>query len=388
MLEQTHRLLLNELVDHVGKDGSNSVESLISLANVLKAKIIEQNLLDNEDSNGLTEFATSFHDAQAERNDLGAKPKHCRHGWKQRRVRALIDYKSIQGSLACLRVHHLRNPLEYTTVLVTDCTVTRLQLELQCDCNVVAAQLLQRRRQRQLVPGLVLEPELGLGPGLERVAAADHGATAGGDETAAAVAAIPGAHSVAGAGYGVDADVDRLKDWNGEASKATATGSVRGRDEKERPIVVCARMHAAASECFSGTVSLRNVTESKYACFMIKILASSFSSFKMAQQSFTSGSVMLLTTDPPCVLIVRTVAGSIAVVSSGTRGCGRSWVAVAASSHQPTKADLSSVTPISRCCLLVLGLLHINAWSTLIMSVRITARDFELVVDTLNKPLR
>ncbi|KAH0238179.1 beta-tubulin, partial [Aureobasidium melanogenum] len=130
MLEQTHRLLLNELVDHVGKDGSNSVESLISLANVLKAKIIEQNLLDNEDSNGLTEFATSFHDAQAERNDLGAKPKHCRHGWKQRRVRALIDYKSIQGSLACLRVHHLRNPLEYTTVLVTDCTVTRLQLEL------------------------------------------------------------------------------------------------------------------------------------------------------------------------------------------------------------------------------------------------------------------
>ncbi|KAH0238176.1 hypothetical protein KCV06_g414, partial [Aureobasidium melanogenum] len=86
---------------------------------------------------------------------------------------------------------------------------------------------------------------------------------------------------------------------------ATATGSV-----------VCARMHAAAM----SSVVRRNVTESKYACFMIKILASSFSSFKMAQQSFTSGSVMLLTTDPPCVLIVRTVAGSIAVVSSGTRG--------------------------------------------------------------------
>ncbi|KAH0207735.1 hypothetical protein KCU99_g167, partial [Aureobasidium melanogenum] len=70
------------------------------------------------------------------------------------------------------------------------------------------------------------------------------------------------------------------------------------------------------------------------------------------------------------------------------QNCRWHWVAVAASSHQPTKADLSSVTPISRCCLLVLGLLHINAWSTLIMSVRITARDFELVVDTLNKPLR
>lgn len=63
MLEQTHCLLLNQLVDHVGKHGSNSVESLISLADVLKAQIIEQDFLDDEDGNSLAEFAARFHDA-------------------------------------------------------------------------------------------------------------------------------------------------------------------------------------------------------------------------------------------------------------------------------------------------------------------------------------
>ncbi|KAH0207734.1 hypothetical protein KCU99_g166, partial [Aureobasidium melanogenum] len=282
MLEQTHRLLLNELVDHVGKDGSNSVESLISLANVLKAKIIEQNLLDNEDSNGLTEFATSFHDAQAERNDLGAKPKHCRHGWKQRRVRALIDYKSIQGSLACLRVHHLRNPLEYTTVLVTDCTVTRLQLELVFvgrlhaggRSNVVHSNAIVMLLLRSccsgggsgsLCLGLCLSLSLGLGLGLSVLLL----------QTMVRLLVVMRLLLLLLPFLGrivllvlvmvlmlmlVLMREDMLRGQH-LGCAATATGSV-----------VCARMHAAAM----SSVVRRNVTESKYACFMIKILASSY----------------------------------------------------------------------------------------------------------------
>lgn len=73
MLQQTHRLLFNKLVDHVGKNSSNSVESLVSLTDVLQAEVIEQDLLDDEDSDRLAEFATCFHDAQAERDDLSCE---------------------------------------------------------------------------------------------------------------------------------------------------------------------------------------------------------------------------------------------------------------------------------------------------------------------------
>ena len=70
MLQEPDRLLVNELSDHVTKNGANSVESLIGLADVLQSHVIEQDLLNDEDSNGLAEFRSSLHDTEAERDDF------------------------------------------------------------------------------------------------------------------------------------------------------------------------------------------------------------------------------------------------------------------------------------------------------------------------------
>lgn len=56
MLQETDSLLLYELIDHVAKNSANCVEALVRLANVRKTNVVEQNLLDNEDSDRLAEF--------------------------------------------------------------------------------------------------------------------------------------------------------------------------------------------------------------------------------------------------------------------------------------------------------------------------------------------
>ena len=73
MLQEPHSLLVNELSDHITENGANSVESLVGLADVLQSHVVEQDLLDDEDSNGLAELRSSLHDTEAERNDLGGE---------------------------------------------------------------------------------------------------------------------------------------------------------------------------------------------------------------------------------------------------------------------------------------------------------------------------
>lgn len=73
MLEKANSLLFNQLRDHIAQNRSDSVESLVSGANVGKPNIIKQDLLDNEDGNSLAQFRTSLHDAQAERDDFGGQ---------------------------------------------------------------------------------------------------------------------------------------------------------------------------------------------------------------------------------------------------------------------------------------------------------------------------
>lgn len=73
MLEQSDRLLLNQLSDHIAKDSAYSIESLICRTNVRQANVIEKDLLYNENGNGLAQFRTGLHDAETERNDLGGK---------------------------------------------------------------------------------------------------------------------------------------------------------------------------------------------------------------------------------------------------------------------------------------------------------------------------
>ena len=71
MLEQANSLLFYELVDHVTKDGTDSIEALIGLANVREANVVKEYLLYDENGDGLAELGASLHDAQAERDDLG-----------------------------------------------------------------------------------------------------------------------------------------------------------------------------------------------------------------------------------------------------------------------------------------------------------------------------
>ena len=65
MLQETHRLGLNELVDHVAEYGADGVEAFVRVADVRQAGLVEQDLLDDEDGDGLGQLRACFHDAQA-----------------------------------------------------------------------------------------------------------------------------------------------------------------------------------------------------------------------------------------------------------------------------------------------------------------------------------
>lgn len=73
MLKKASSLRLDELRHHVAEDGANSVEALVSSANVVEAIVIKQNLLHNEDGDSLAKFRASLHDSQAERDNLGGE---------------------------------------------------------------------------------------------------------------------------------------------------------------------------------------------------------------------------------------------------------------------------------------------------------------------------
>lgn len=73
MLEQAHGLLLHQLGDHVAKNGAHRIESLVCRTNVAQANVIEEDLLYDEDSNGLAKLRSSLHDPKTEGNDLGGE---------------------------------------------------------------------------------------------------------------------------------------------------------------------------------------------------------------------------------------------------------------------------------------------------------------------------
>jgi hypothetical protein len=73
MFEKTNGLLLHKLIDHVTKDGAYCIEALVSLTDVGKTDVVEQNLLHNEDSYSLAKLGTSLHNTKAERDDLGCE---------------------------------------------------------------------------------------------------------------------------------------------------------------------------------------------------------------------------------------------------------------------------------------------------------------------------
>jgi len=73
VFEESDRLRLDELVDHVAEDGADGKEALVSVANIGQPRFVEQDLLDDEDGDRLGEFRAGLHDAEAEWNDLCGK---------------------------------------------------------------------------------------------------------------------------------------------------------------------------------------------------------------------------------------------------------------------------------------------------------------------------
>jgi hypothetical protein len=73
VLEQSDRLLLDQLSDHIAENGAHGIESLICRTNVRQANVIQKDLLYNKNGNGLAQFRAGLHDAETERNDLGGK---------------------------------------------------------------------------------------------------------------------------------------------------------------------------------------------------------------------------------------------------------------------------------------------------------------------------
>jgi len=73
MLEQSHRLTFYQCLNHVGKHGSNGVETLVCLTDVLQSEVVEEDLLDDENGNSFGKFRSRLHYSQAEGNDFGRK---------------------------------------------------------------------------------------------------------------------------------------------------------------------------------------------------------------------------------------------------------------------------------------------------------------------------
>lgn len=48
-------------------------ESIVGLANVRQATVVEENLLQNKGGDSFAQLGASLHDAQAQRNDFGGE---------------------------------------------------------------------------------------------------------------------------------------------------------------------------------------------------------------------------------------------------------------------------------------------------------------------------
>jgi hypothetical protein len=73
VLKESDRLGLDELVDHIAKDGTDGEKALVGMTDVSEPGLVEKDLLHDEDGDGLGKFRAGFHDAEAEGDDLGRK---------------------------------------------------------------------------------------------------------------------------------------------------------------------------------------------------------------------------------------------------------------------------------------------------------------------------
>ena len=70
VLEETHCLCLDKLIHHVAEYCADGVKAFVCVAYVREARLVEEDLLNNEDRDCLGEFGSSLHDAQAKGDDF------------------------------------------------------------------------------------------------------------------------------------------------------------------------------------------------------------------------------------------------------------------------------------------------------------------------------
>ena len=73
VLEESDRLRLDELVDHVAEDGADGKKALVGVTNIREPGFVKKNLLHDKDCNSLGEFRAGLHDAETEGDDLGGE---------------------------------------------------------------------------------------------------------------------------------------------------------------------------------------------------------------------------------------------------------------------------------------------------------------------------
>lgn len=56
---------------HIRQHRADSIEPLVSLADVLQTEVVQQDFLHDENRHRLAQLAAGLHDAQAQRDDLG-----------------------------------------------------------------------------------------------------------------------------------------------------------------------------------------------------------------------------------------------------------------------------------------------------------------------------
>ena len=75
VLEESSGLRFDELSNHIAQHRTDSIKALVGGADVVEPVVVEQNLLHDEDGDGLAKLRASLHDSKAEGNNLGGKQK-------------------------------------------------------------------------------------------------------------------------------------------------------------------------------------------------------------------------------------------------------------------------------------------------------------------------
>lgn len=70
MLQQPNRLCFHELIHHVAQHSADGIKPFIRMADVRQARLVEEDLLNNEDGNRFGQLRTCFHDTKTKWNDF------------------------------------------------------------------------------------------------------------------------------------------------------------------------------------------------------------------------------------------------------------------------------------------------------------------------------